>query len=321
MLKSYDFICINNDGTASRVARDKKSLFAQFPSLKQRDLHMIDKALHYRISAIMLRDNIILIKLYYIRCIITNDYVYIINSPEDNVPYNRIIDLRDCILKMIVDVNNPLAFEHKILEAVMINIRDYFDDIIGKLVPQVNTMFSNVEGDKLETIIRNKDYTQIYRYIVTLQSKVEDISDLLKDISEWDYDDFDDFYLSRGLNSDSDEKDNDRNKQIEDLIETYKGHFEENSDDIKHMLRIIDMTMKIVNVSLAHTRNKIARFDIRLNMIMISIVIVNIIASCYGMNVPNYIGESMYSFWAIVVIMFVLAIIIYVIQHCVYNRI
>jgi Mg2+ and Co2+ transporter CorA len=312
-----EFFVINNLGKHDKVTMTKSNILIKFPSIRERDLHIIDKNLQFRNSAISIKNNIIIIKLYFIRCIITPKEVYLIDHIYENIPYNKITDIETKIAKNIIE-NIDISFEFKVLESILICIRDYFDDIIVHfLSPKMSIYYDAVNSDNTSMYVKKKEYSELYKLIITLQSIVQDITDMLTDVAEWEYHRFDDFNVSRTVH---DKQNDNRNEHIIDLINTYKTHFEENSDDITTMIQKMDMIIKITNIDLAATRNKIARFDINVNILMVAITIINLVSSSYGMNVPNYLETNPNAFVIICCIMGFISIVTYFMMRCIFIK-
>ena len=308
-MQSYNFISIDDNGTFSELEITKDNLLKTYPSIKYRDLHIIDKNLSFRNSSIIVKEKVIVLKLHFIRCIIKPNNVILIKLSNNDIFSKHINHLTNLLITNIKDNSQKNAFEFKVLETVLIAIRDHFDDIMMEtLAPQTASYYDALDGTHLVKIVKNKGFSELYKYILTVQSTVEDIRDMLTDISEWDDDELDEFYISRVLVNKEDEH---RNKFITELINNYKSHFEENTDDINKMIKQMDLVIKLTNIDLADTRNKMAEFDININIFMVAITLGGLIASSFGMNVPNHLENNNVSFTVIWICMIILIILTY----------
>lgn len=328
-MQSYNFISIEKNGVKTQFDITKDDLLKKYPSIKYRDLHIIDKNMSFRNSSIIVKDKIIVIKLHFIRCIIKPDSVLLIKLSENDSFYNNISLLENSLIVSAKDATQKNSFEFRVLETIFITIRDYFDDItVETLAPKTAEYYDALESSQLVKTVKNKGFSELYKYIVTVQSSVEDIRDMLTEISEWEDEELDEFYISRvkcntidsnnvsgviyaNANSDTTK----HNKLIRELINNYKSHFEENMDDINKMIKLMDLVIKLTNIDLADTRNKMAEFDININIFMVATTLSGLIASTFGMNVPNHLESNNISFTIIWICIIILIIIIYFITR------
>ena len=313
MQSLYNFTSIEINGTKSQLMITKDDLLKKYPSVEYRDLYIIDKNLRFRNSSIIAKKNIIVVKLHFIRCIIQPTSVLLIKLAENDSFNRHITLLENSLIISIKDTRRDNLFEFKVLETIFITIRDYFDDItMETLAPKMTYYYDALDGKQLVKTVKNKGFSELYKYIVTTQSTVEDIRDMLIEIADQDTDELDEFYISRN-DSECDKGDEMRNEFLSDLMNTYKSHFEENTDDLNKMIKLMELIIKLTNIDLADTRNKMAQFDININILMIAITLGGLISSSFGMNVPNHYEDSKFAFIVISACIIAVIIIIYIV--------
>jgi Mg2+ and Co2+ transporter CorA len=295
----YTFKIIDETGKSEEIILDKKQLFEKYKTIVERDLHIIDEALNFRISSCAIKDNIIMIKLDHIRIIIEPKRVLFSTDTtvrNKNPPQNFFDKLVSVLQENKEQKNNEIPFEIKILEEILIYISNIYDNQLNDLKPLVaeimNPVNNNIHNSTVETKI------MIARtQLVELEYKIKDIYDLLKYFSKWNKEDYLDFYLDKKIPQDKQEVMCDK---VEDMINTYLKYFEEDVEDLQKMDTGIETLLKITNIRIFKTHNKLTKLTLLLTLIMMVISIGNLITSIYGMNVPNYI-ETTYSAFPIII--------------------
>lgn len=256
---------ITKDSTITNFNIPKYELKRRYPTLKPRDIHILDQ--NYRTSLIRAVDKIILIKLDYIRAIISKDDAMIFSSEflTDEF-YNR--------LKEHVCTAIEIPFEFRVLEDICFEVRKYFDDRCNK----VRIESASILPDRAEEYANfelNNDTIKLRFQLVELQSKLGDIFELFKELDEQnDY--YEDFCLSE---SDT--------KEFDSIVDAYTSGFEINVDDIERIQKKLDAADKIMTIKLDSTRNELSKFNVSIDIIMLGITICTLVAGIYGMNVPN----------------------------------
>ena len=173
---AYNFISIDNNNTKEVHSLSRDELFNLFPAIRSRDIHIIDQRLQYRNSNIILKDDLILIKLHYIRCVIIPTKVYI-ESIDDNLYKPQINDLCNALSKTLQNGKTSYPFEHIVLEMIFMNVKEYFDKLITEtIIPKVSKIHNDVENndDAIDKIVADRDYVRINKLLITLKSKVDE---------------------------------------------------------------------------------------------------------------------------------------------------
>lgn len=304
----YKFNIINDKGVLSRLDLTKEQLFKNIPSLNERDMHIIDEQMQFKISSFSSKNGIILIKLDNIRAIIMSDSAMF---PIDTCkPDNRDDPFLNNLSRKIQS-NTKLPFELKILEEIFIHISDIYDQELDTLTPNVNRVI-NVLGSQNINNINERDIKDSQIKLIGFHYKVKDIYDLIKDLSKWDEDDYYDLYLDDNKKgSINDDEEEIIIQQIGDIINTYLHHFEEHMDILDNMNKSIDTLLKIIDIKISNSRNKMSKITINLTILMLSVSLANLLSSIYGMNVPNFLETSNGAFPIICIIIVIIIIIVY----------
>jgi hypothetical protein len=281
----------------------------KFPSIRARDFHIFDRDLQFRNSLIVAKEKIILIKLHFIRCIITSHVIMISTRIENNIPSVYLRELENNIMASL-NAESNLPFELRVMEPAFITIKEYYDSIITeKLTPKISVYYGAFSTGNLTNLVRKRDFSELYKLIITTGSKVDDICSRFTAVCDYDNDRLDDFYLTR----EHDKNDEERNDVLLDILETYKAHFEENVDDIDVMTKLMDGILKITSIEVGMSRNTIAKFDINVNIMMLAFAIVSVVTSVLGMNVKNHIEDIDYAIWIIISSMVLLVISVFLV--------
>ena len=120
------FVTVDREAKVLLKTYSKQYFLESFESLKERDINLIDRDLQFKDSDILVKEekNIIVIKLHYIRAIISKDKVYITKNIEKNIDKGILDKLVADIVKKVRSKNNVnwmsilrLAFKHAPKEA------------------------------------------------------------------------------------------------------------------------------------------------------------------------------------------------------------
>lgn len=256
---------IKKDSTITDFNIPKEDLKKRYPTLKARDIHILDQ--NYRTSLIRAVDEIILIKLDHIRAIISKDDAMIFSSEYLKSDFYAKLKER---IRIVLD----LPFEFRVLEDICYEVRRYFDDRCNK----VRIASADILPDRAEEYadfeLDNKTIKLRFQ-LVELQYKLKDIFELFKELDE-DEEYYKDFCLS---GSDT--------KELDSIIDAYKSGFEINVDDMERIQKKFEAADKIITIKLDSTRNELSKFNVSIDIIMLGIAICALVAGIYGMNIPN----------------------------------
>lgn len=310
----FTFNVVNNKFGDFIETKTKEELLNTYTNLKERDIHLIDINLQFKDSDIVVRKNIIIIKLYYLRCLITNNRVMISTQIENNIPQLQLVKLKTDILKKIEKSDN---FPITSLEAIFENIKDYFDEIVKSTVLQTSKYRQKIENniDGYEVFL-SKEFLQFYNNMISYVSRITDIKDLFDDLNELEDDEFFEFNML-GIENETKKELIDN---VKDLFGIYEAHFDENFNDITRQLKIINQMFEISQLYISHKRNNIAEFDVKMQMFFGSTIIGGLLFSSFGMNLKNGFEESEISFGILWLLTIILTLLIFLILQFIYKN-
>lgn len=290
--KMFALTSYNGDKWFDSVVTSK-DLFARYRSLRPRDLNIIDENKHFKISYMTHRDDIILIKFDYIRCIITQSCVDFIigkrHTPNDEIVIKKLFDN---IRKASV-VND---FEIRIIECILMTVTEFYDKKINDMKPLVSSIVADVTKDS--------DYSAADGAIIPMLFQVNDIYDILVETL------VDNIPISGHIDK----------QKYNDLLSFYVKEFEDNKDELEKMERILKAYESRHNTQLARKRNSIAEYNLRINLIILGISCSNLITSFFGMNIKNHLESSTYALIPLIIILLLVIYVTYRISLEVYKR-
>ena len=285
-MTNYNVLLLNKSTNFENKIISKEHIFTDIViDMQERDLHIIDPTDKSNISVLLIKKNCILIKLDYLRCIITSDKLYIFSTN-----HNRHKVFLEFLRKHYMenkDSDNP--FEFIILEAILIDICNLMEDNLSSISKQVNSFLEKIS----ESVNNYKLSIPIQTELLKKEIQIKEVKDLIMEVLQSD-EDMANMYLTR--NETITDLDESNHGELEVLLENYEKLVDEINDKLKRMIREIDITQKIANLSLATTRNDIAILNTKISMISISLSFGSLVASTFGMNLRNSYEDNSFAF-------------------------
>lgn len=293
----YEIVIITNKGEYEHKVLSTHQLLI---FLSKRDIKIIDEKQNFRISTLIPENKFILAKFDYLRTIIFQDHAIIFKS-QNNIASKQI---RTFINNICIRIKSETDdFVLMMLDSILKNIDDYYDNLVEEIKPEVFEINNIInEGKNIKANLRIK-LTQIQTKFINLRYRVKDIKELLQEIKDWNEIEVYSFNLTQK---------EELNDKYVALIDSYYKYYEENLDELDKLEETIEFMIKIRDTNILMTRNKIAKFDINLQIISISITFANLISSSLGMNLKNHFENNNYSFYIanIVMLIFIMSIFI-----------
>ncbi|KAL9246324.1 hypothetical protein vseg_019872 [Gypsophila vaccaria] len=176
------WIKIDQHGNAEVLELDKTTIMRDC-SLPSRDLRLLDPLFIYP-STILGREKAIVVSLEQIRCIITSDEVFVMNSVDDSVvQYKTELCNR---LQMTKDQTDILPFEFKALELTLELTCTSFDsqakELSSEIRPVLDELASSISTLNLERVRRFKGN------LVGLTQRVQKVHDEIEHLMDDDGD-------------------------------------------------------------------------------------------------------------------------------------
>jgi len=281
----YDLSIINNTGLWTRKKVNGDEIMDLYPYLNARDLYILDENKNFKISQMVMKKHMIIIKIDFVHCIIKQNTACFFNSanPQHSRRLQGIMNALDKALDADADAEGDMIFEIRILETILDEMVKYFDGLKENIRPSINKIINIISNnlDAGEERIPT-DYATPKIQLIGLEFKINDIKELFDGIIDED----DDVKYTRFVGNDA----------FEEMIRDYQKHFEDDVDDIKQMKGSTDVVIEMTNIALATKRNQIARNNILLTKFLVGVSIANLITSCFGMNIINHLEDYNYAF-------------------------
>ena len=265
---------------------DLKSKIIDF---NKRDLYLFEEGLRFDISSLIIKKNCIILKIDNIKSVIFEEDAYIMFQKIDN--NNSISHYKGGIMQFLA---NNQTFHISVFEYLYMITVHLLDD-------EFNLIFHEFkEINKLE--IDNK-FIQLQSKLLNLEFRVNELHTMTKELID-NKDDLKEITFNK---IDKDE--------VEKLIENYKYKVEDIYNDIKKLVKEMHNNQQVANIKLAQDRNKIAKINLNLSIISLSLSLGAFIGNMFGMNLQNHIEDNNNAFYIVISLSFLLVILSFLIQR------
>ena len=283
-----------------------EQLKAKITNFNKREFYIIDSKYSFDISSMIIKKNCILLKLDFIRSIINENYIYILDvkNPEFDIIKNKLNDVLSNFATGIA-LDNTKKFHLYFIDFLFTEISNYFDNLINIITPRI--YISN-------KLIRNGTY--VYKDFISLQSELLNLEYRIKELKN----------MTKQLLDNKDEikemcfDNDDLIDNTEEMIENYSLKFQDLDNDVSRLTREMDNVQKLVNIDLAQKRNSYAIFSIYISIISLSVSFGSFIGSMFGMNLKNYLENSNLAFIIVFIITIILIFISIKYQNCLFVK-
>jgi Mg2+ and Co2+ transporter CorA len=282
----------------------KNELFSLIPDLLERDLYIIDETMNFRISSYSIKKSHILIKLDFIRAIISKNNVHFIKI--NNKTKSQLLE--DRLFKNICNQKNKdnkhISFENKVIECILEFIDHYYTELLDKIIPKSSNIINNDEDGELKLIF------DIKKELVSMRFCIKDIYDLLEGMCDYEINDFGEFFTE------------DTFDQFIEVIRSFVHHFEENIDILNKINDSLDLKLNILDIKSSILRTRMDKMNLLFGIFMISISVCTFITGIFGMNLNSTIQNSIVGFYvAIVFMIFLFCTLFFCIKRCTVDKI
>jgi magnesium transporter len=289
-------ITINENGDSEEKILTKKNLVRSMPDLERRHFKILDPNIKLRTSTITRVGNLILLKLDFFRCYISDNEINVVIPNKDT--NHIIIDLE--INRFVQMINDRLSdgeldndkFKWIVIEQIFELIASNFKNEIDELMPDFNSISGNLFDDS-PCIFTTEKYLEMRINFLKMKIRIEDIcnefDELIPDDKERDFDE------------DGDVEDRLEQGPFIDLVETYSAQFEEYRNEIDKMHQISEVVIDINDAQLDVKRNRMQLVSLNLEIIALSVAIAALISGIFGMNLKNGYENSKSTFSGICV--------------------
>lgn len=295
----------NKVGTVTAVSkRFQKWEFLRQHELFPRDLRKIDTSSVDVIPTILVKSNCIVLNMLHIKALIQKDNVFVFDTINTAVATKLgvlMYDLESRLSNVVPSSTPRQLYEHKALESMLINVMSSLEtefkthSHICRFI--LNELENEVNRDKLrELLIKSKNLTSFYQKSILIR-------DVLDELLESD-DDLASMYLSVRMTEDDDFSD------IEMLLENYYTQCDEFVQQAESLIQDIKSTEEIVNIILDANRNSLMLLELKVTIYTLGITVATLLPAFYGMNLKNFIEESILGFGGVVIFSMLAAVLI-----------
>lgn len=259
--------------------------------LLPRDLRKLDTGISSIVPTILVRKNSILANLLHIRALIKCDNVFIFDVYGSADSQTQSVFMYDLGHKLKM---GGLPYELLALEAIFVSVITALDAEMQVHTAVINGILSDLENDSIDReklwhlLVRNKKLSKFLQKATLIRDTMTELLDQDEDLAG--------LYLTekaKGLRQGLASEDH---SEAEIMIESYYKHCDEIVQTVENLVSNIRSTEEIVNIILDANRNSLMLLSLRFQVGTLSLATGSFIAAAYGMNLVNFIEESVYGF-------------------------
>eukprot|EP01135_Chromosphaera_perkinsii_P004324 Nk52_evm16s277 gene=Nk52_evmTU16s277 len=273
-------------------AEFSKKDFSQQMRLQPRDLRMLE--FRSQQASVLVRPAAILVNLGLIRAVVKHDIVVLFD------PFNPGIQLliheMQERLRVGAEQQDPLPYEFRALETMLINVCASIDSTMQEIRPSINEILSKLtevdspDIDKKHLLLLLRESKRLTAF----ETRANEIKIALNDILESE-EDMAGMYLTTKAATGHARR-IDQHEEVEMLFENYLKRVEEIANEASQLKLFIKDTEDIVNINLDSQRNTMMRLDLQMTMGNFSVGICGLAAAAFGMNLTSHLEESSSAF-------------------------
>ena len=276
----------------------------------------------------LIRDEIIVLKMDFIKAIINKEHIFIIkeNVKSNSTPVfrNQYQITLDNINQINQTISNKSSSVLKVsgLEAILFLIEQYFSKSVHLLLPEVNRILSDIYYPKNTSTqitlsrynnndtntIKFKNFLKIQKELIDLEFRVKEVFNIIEELEEdveklsEDEEDnrsgkfrLEDLEKIKVNQSKILQQSNisDENDELEEILGTYNNFISQILGEIQKYGKEMETTKEYVSMLMAQRRNDIAYMNIYSSVINLSISCCMMISGFFGMNLRNDLETSM----------------------------
>ncbi|XP_071067097.1 magnesium transporter MRS2 homolog, mitochondrial isoform X2 [Dasypus novemcinctus] len=275
-------------GNVTSFERKKTELYQEL-NLQARDLRF------QHLMSITTRNNRIIMRMEYLKAVITPDYLLILDYRNLNLEQWLFRELPSQLAGEGQLVTYPLPFEFRAIEALLqywINTLQGKLSILQPLILEtlqalVDPTHSSVDRSKLHILLQNgKSLSELETDIKTFKESILEILDeeeLLEELCLTKWSDPEVFEKSStGI---------DHAEEMELLLENYYRLAEDLSNAARELRVLIDDSQSIIFINLDSHRNVMMRLNLQLTMGTFSVSLFGLMGVAFGMNLESSLEE------------------------------
>ena len=251
-------------------------------SLKEREINILNNKRIYTISTILIKHNSFILKLDFIKVIVTPNIVILfdIENPNVNKFSNFLVEKNLS--------NSEELYELKFLDIILSYLCFYYDDKLHMEMNRFLKLVNNINNNENNNTNFNS-LVNIHNGLINFETKVKDIKDVIDDLLNSD-EDMSKLYISIENNP------IDKHNEVELILENYDKHIQEILNEISGILKELDINQRVLTLNYANNRNKIAKLNLNISYTSLAISLTGLIPNIFGMNLRNNMENSHLSF-------------------------
>lgn len=287
----------DSKGNVTAVSRKyPKMQFLKDNKLYPRDLRKIDSSSIDVVPSIMIKNQAVLVNLLHIKAIIKRDQVMVFDTLTPAVAQRLGLFMYDLEMKLKLPAvaSGNIPYELRALESILINVMSYLESELRLMKATCLQILAELEDqvdrNRLqELLIRLKSLQSFYQRALLIRDVLEDLLDNDEDLAG--------MYLSNAPGAQPSNF-----EEVEMILESYYNQSDEIVQQTGSLINDIKATEEIVNIILDTNRNSMMLFELKLTVYTLGFGVATLVPAFYGMNLKNYVEESVYGFGAVVVI-------------------
>ncbi|KAK9368801.1 hypothetical protein V1509DRAFT_622866 [Lipomyces kononenkoae] len=285
------------EGSVTVVSGEfKKAELLSKHGLLPRDLRKLDTGSYMTMPAILVRNNSILINLLHIRALIKADMVLIFDAYGSTDSQTQSVFMYDLEgkLRQGSKAMGGLPYEMRALEAILISVVTALDAEMKIHTTIVTSILAdlenNIDREKLRhLLVQSKALAQFLQ-------KATLVRDAINEVLEQD-DDLAGMYLTEKLNGIV--RPHEQHSEVEMLLESYYKHCDEIVQAANITMSNVRTTEEIVNIILDANRNSLMLLELKFTIGALGLGGGALVAALYGMNLKNFMEDSVVGFWTV----------------------
>ncbi|XP_064385441.1 magnesium transporter MRS2 homolog, mitochondrial-like [Halichondria panicea] len=245
------------------------------------------------------RGESIILRLQDVKAVVCSNSLILLDSDGPTLQ-ELLPELKD---KLTVTHKDPLPFEFRALEAMLMKMFSLLDGRLSQLEPALREVLNNLLDPRLFSVDRGQLHILLHhsKSLSEFDSLVRDIESTLSEMLDND-EDIADMYLSHVRETGEWRSEED----IEDLYNILEGFAMQSENllsEVQKLRELIDQSESIILINLDSQRNIMLRLSLQLEMGMFSSCLAGLIGVAFGMNLDSSLEENTYAFWVVTGVM------------------
>tara|TARA_E500000178_G_scaffold307499_1_gene320476 strand:- start:387 stop:1289 length:903 start_codon:yes stop_codon:yes gene_type:complete len=260
------------------------------PSFNPRDSRIVRLDFDGDIAQLVIKSDGFILKLYPIACFYNSK-----NSPSLVILNSENFEVNDYIKNiyqgpMKINKLNEISF----IENLLWYHSGKLDYKIKNLAENMKFFtFDNIQSQQLSKIAK------LFHELLLLKNQYQEIQQTLTQINEMPSDKL---KIIGEIN---------KIEEFSRIINIYQNQFEEDIKNLIRMTKEIEILIQMTDIKFAEKRNKIAILSLNLDLVILTISIISMVGSIFGMNLNSSIENVKYCLYYMIILISSFALFIY----------